>query len=147
MYRFANGRVEVLLVHPGGPLWRRKDAGAWFVPKGELHENEDPLEAARREFREETSLEPAGPFVALGEVRHKSGKRVIAWAFEGDCDPSSIRSNTFRMEWPPRSGKEQEFPEIDRAEFLQLEQARQKMHEAESVFLDRLARHLTPQFT
>jgi predicted NUDIX family NTP pyrophosphohydrolase len=147
MYRFTNGPLEVLLVHPGGPFWRRKDAGAWFVPKGELQEGEDPLHAARREFREETGIEPAGPFIALGEVRHKSGKTVIAWALEGDWDTSQLVSNTFRMEWPPKSGREVEFPEIDRAEFLSLARARQKMHEAESAFLDRLAEHLHVQIS
>jgi predicted NUDIX family NTP pyrophosphohydrolase len=138
MYRFTGGSLEVLLVHPGGPFWRRKDAGAWFVPKGELENDEQPLAAARREFLEETGIEPGGPFTALGETRKKSGKRVIVWAIEGDWDPSQLKSNTFRMEWPPKSGQEQDFPEIDRAEFLPIERARQKIHEAESVFLDRL---------
>ena len=142
MYRSTNGPLEVLLVHPGGPFWSRKDAGAWFVPKGELQENEDPLAAARREFQEETGIEPSGPFTPLGEVKHKSGKKVIAWALEGNWDTSQLRSNTFRVEWPPKSGKEQEFPEIDRAEFLALPQAKTKIHEAEAEFLNRLAEHL-----
>jgi len=138
MYRRTRGTLEVLLVHLGGPFWRSKDAGAWFLPKGEIEPDEDPLAAARREFREETGFEPQGPFTALGETKHKRGKRVLAWAFESDWDPSRLTSNTFRMEWPPKSGRQQEFPEIDRAEFLSLNLAKSKIHEAEAVFLDRL---------
>lgn len=102
MYRIRGGELQVLIVHPGGPYWARKDAGAWFIPKGEIEAGEDELAAAKREFQEETSLVPAGPFLELGEVTHKSGKRVRAWAFEGDCDPAAVVSNMFSMEWPPR---------------------------------------------
>jgi predicted NUDIX family NTP pyrophosphohydrolase len=130
--------LEVLLVHLGGPFWTKKDAGAWFVPKGEIESGEDTLAAAKREFQEETGIEPQGPFLALGSVKHKSGKTVVAWAFRGDCDPSQIRSNTFRMEWPPRSGKMMEFPEIDRARFFTMEEARERIHSAEAEFLQRL---------
>ncbi len=138
MYRVRRGVLEVLLVHPGGPFWEKKDAGAWFVPKGEIAANEDELSAAMREFQEETGLAPAGPFLALGSVRHKGGKTVIAWAFEGDCDPATLSSNTFTMEWPPRSGRQREFPEIDRAAFFTREAARRKMHPAEFAFVARL---------
>lgn len=142
MYRTRNGGVEVLLVHPGGPYWSRKDDGAWFVPKGELDRDEDPLTAACREFEEETGLHPDGPFKALGEVKHKSGKIVKAWAFEGDWDTSELRSNTFMMEWPPKSGKQQEFPEVDRASFFSIPEAKRKIHEAEGAFLDRVIESL-----
>jgi predicted NUDIX family NTP pyrophosphohydrolase len=138
MYRKKSQKVEVLLVHPGGPFWSKKDLGAWFLPKGELNAGEDPLAAARREFKEETGLEPEGPFATLGEVKHKSGKIVIAWAFEGDWDPSGLTSNTFTMEWPPKSGRQQEFPEVDRAAFFTIPQAREKIHDAEGTFLDRI---------
>src|SRR5438309_7738613 len=115
MYRRCAGGLEVLLAHPGGPFWKNKDAGAWTIPKGEIDEGEDALEAARREFLEETGVEARGEAIALTPVRQRSGKLVIAWALDGDCDPSSIRSNTFSMEWPPKSGRMQEFPEVDRA--------------------------------
>lgn len=138
MYRLTGRTLEVLLVHPGGPFWTRKDLGSWFVPKGELGSNEDPLTAAQREFKEETGIDVAGPFMPLGEAKHKSGKTVVAWAIEGDWDTSRLQSNTFTMEWPPRSGQQRQFPEIDRAEFFPLAQARLKIHEAESVFLDRV---------
>lgn len=118
MYRVRNNRLEVLLIHLGGPFWAKKDKGAWFIPKGELSPSEDEFTAAKREFQEETGFEPYGNFIPLGSVKHKGGKTVHAWAFEGDCDPSSIRSNTFTLEWPPRSGHKQAFPEIDRARFL-----------------------------
>lgn len=139
MYRFREGELQVLLVHPGGPLWARRDEGAWTIPKGLVAPGEDPLSAAQREFREETGLTPHGPFVPLGEVRLKGGKRVQAWAFAGDCDPATIRSNTFSMEWPPRSGQQRTFPEVDRAAFFDLRQARSKIHPAQTPLLDRLA--------
>jgi predicted NUDIX family NTP pyrophosphohydrolase len=129
---------EVLLVHPGGPFWRNRDDGAWMIPKGEVESGEDLLAAAIREFKEETGLTPSGPFLALGQVKHKSGKIVHAWAFEGDCDPTKIRSNTFEVEWPPKSGRRQDFPEVDRAEFFDLPNARRKMLPAEAPLLDRL---------
>lgn len=137
MYRMEP-ELEVLLVHLGGPFWAKKDNGAWFVPKGEIEAGEDVLNAAQREFREETGVEPQGPFLALGSVKHKSGKTVTAWAFRGNCDPARIRSNVFRMEWPPKSGKMAEFPEVDRASFFGLAEAREKMHAAEVAFLEPL---------
>jgi predicted NUDIX family NTP pyrophosphohydrolase len=142
MYRKRNGQLEALLVHLGGPFWKKKDSGAWFVPKGEINPGEDELVAARREFQEETGLVPAGEFLSLGSVKHKSGKTVTAWAFAGDCDPASLKSNTFEMEWPPKSGKRMQFPEIDHAEFFTWEQDREKMHVAEFEFLTRLEKLL-----
>ena len=118
--------VEVLLVHPGGPFWKNKDDGAWTIPKGEVEAGEELLAAAIREFNEETGLTPIEPFLALGQVKHKSGKVVHAWAFRDDCDPTQIKSNTFEIEWPPKSGHRQEFPEIDRADFFDLSAARAK---------------------
>ncbi|NOX20542.1 MAG: NUDIX domain-containing protein [Nitrospirae bacterium] len=143
MFRRKKGRTEVLLVHPGGPLWKNKDEGAWSVPKGVVEEDEDILEAAKREFQEETGIEiKADEFFPLGSVRLKSGKVVYAWAFEGDCDTSKIKSNTFTMEWPPRSGKRMEFPEIDRAEWFDLDTARKKINPAQSQFIRELERVL-----
>jgi predicted NUDIX family NTP pyrophosphohydrolase len=139
MYRKRSNQLEVLLVHLGGPFWAKKDAGAWFVPKGEINPGEDELSAAKREFLEETGLTPGTNLLPLGSVKHKSGKKVSAWAFEGDCDPSTLRSNTFEMEWPPHSGQTREFPEIDRAAFFTIEAAREKMHPAEFEFVSRLA--------
>ena len=137
MFRTAP-ELQVLLVHLGGPFWAKKDAGAWFLPKGEIEAGEDVLSAAQREFREETGIEPHGPFLVLGSVKNKSGKTVTAWAFRGDADPAQIRSNTFRMEWPPRSGKQAEFPEVDRAAFFTVRDARIKMTAAEAELLGRL---------
>jgi predicted NUDIX family NTP pyrophosphohydrolase len=130
---------EVFLAHPGGPFWKNKDDGAWMIPKGEVEDDEELLAAAIREFNEETGLTPVGPFLALGQVKHKSGKIVHAWAFEGDCDPTQIRSNTFEFEWPPKSGRKQKFSEVDRAEFFDLSTARRKMLPAELPLLDRFA--------
>jgi predicted NUDIX family NTP pyrophosphohydrolase len=138
MYRKREGQLEALLVHLGGPFWKKKESGAWFVPKGEINPGEDELAAAQREFQEETGLVPVGEFLTLGSVKHKSGKTVTAWAFAGDCDPGSLQSNTFEMEWPPKSGKRAQFPEIDRAEFFTIERAREKMHPAEFELLTRL---------
>jgi predicted NUDIX family NTP pyrophosphohydrolase len=138
MYRERNGQTEVLLVHLGGPFWKNKDREAWFVPKGEINPGEDLLDAAKREFQEETGLVPHGDFVPLGNVKHRSGKTVYAWAFAGDCDPKSLKSNTFEMEWPPKSGRLATFPEIDRAGFFTLEAARGKIHPAEFEFLSKL---------
>ena len=139
LYRRRGGQVEVLLVHPGGPFWARKDEGAWFIPKGELAEGEPPLDAARREFREELGSEPpnAEP-LALGTVKNKSGKLIYAWALEGDFDLAAFKSNTFTLEWPPRSGKLREFPEVDRAAFFALSDAEPKLHRAELPLLERL---------
>ncbi|HID23770.1 MAG TPA: NUDIX domain-containing protein [Planctomycetaceae bacterium] len=142
LYRIRQGRPEFLLVHPGGPFFQKKDNGAWSIPKGEVGPSEDLLAAAQREFREELGLEPQGPFLPLEPIRQKSGKRVHAWAFEGDCDPSRIHSNTFTLEWPPRSGRFVEFPEIDRAEFFDLETALQKVMPAQRPLLEQLAARL-----
>lgn len=135
----ADGR-EVLLVHPGGPFWAKRDDGAWSIPKGEYEDGEEPLAAARREFEEEigSALDAVGELIALGDVRQKNRKVVSAWAAEGDVDASTVRSNTFEMEWPPRSGRRQEFPEIDRAEWFGLARAREKLIEAQVAFLERL---------
>ncbi len=131
MYRIWDGAVQVLLAHPGGPLFRNKDEGAWSIPKGEIEPGEDLLCAAEREFEEETGIKPSGPFVALAPIQQKGGKVVHAWAFEGDCDPACIRSNTFTMEWPPHTGRQGEFPEIDRAEFFDLPAAKRKIKAAQ----------------
>jgi predicted NUDIX family NTP pyrophosphohydrolase len=140
LHRGGAERREVLLVHPGGPFWARRDAGAWSIPKGEYDDGEEPLACALREFEEEigSALEAAGDLVELGEVTQRNRKRVTAWAAAGDVDASAVRSNTFTMEWPPRSGRTEEFPEIDRAEWFPLAQAREKLIEAQVVFLDRL---------
>ena len=138
LYRVRSGALEILLVHPGGPFWAKKDTGAWFLPKGEVEDGEAELAAAQREFEEEIGMKPTGPFFALGSVQRKSGKIVTAWAFEGDCNPSAIHSNRFTMEWPPRSGRQEEFPEVDRAQFFTREAAREKMHPEEFEFFTRL---------
>jgi predicted NUDIX family NTP pyrophosphohydrolase len=135
----TGGGLEVLLVHPGGPFWARRDLGAWSIPKGEYGPDEAPLAAARREFAEELGVAtPEGPIEDLGEVRQKSGKLVRAWALAGDVDVSGVRSNTFTLEWPPRSGVTQEFPEVDRAEWFELTVAREKIVPAQVPLLDRL---------
>jgi len=134
------GALEVLLAHPGGPFWAKKDAGAWGIPKGEIGELEDPLVAARRELLEETGLAVEGRFIPLTPIRQKGGKTVHAWAIEGDCDPAAIRSNVFTMEWPPKSGKTREFPEIDRAGWFSLAEARVKILESQMPLLDELER-------
>jgi predicted NUDIX family NTP pyrophosphohydrolase len=140
MYRrAADGAVEVLLAHPGGPYWTRRDAGAWTLPKGESEQGEDALACAMREFREETGCAPEGPFAPLGEIRQNSGKCVSAWSFEGDLDPALLDSNLFEMEWPPRSGQLRQFPEIDRIGWFSLAAARDKLLPAQLPFLDRLA--------
>ncbi|MEM9407309.1 MAG: NUDIX domain-containing protein [Acidobacteriota bacterium] len=140
MFRLRGGAVELLLGHPGGPFFRRKDHGSWTLPKGLLEDEvEDPLAAARREFEEETGLRVgAADFLELGEVRLGSGKRVRAWAFEGDCDPETLESNTFEMEWPPRSGRRQEFPELDRFAFFDPEEAVERLNPKQSAFVQRL---------
>jgi len=139
MYRRAAGGVEVFLVHPGGPFWAKKDAGAWSIPKGEYLPGDDPLDAARREFEEETGIVPAGEFAELGSIKQPGGKVVTAWAFEGDADPAAIRSNTFTLEWPPKSGNHREFPEVDRAEWFTLDAAAEKILKGQLGFLQRLA--------
>jgi predicted NUDIX family NTP pyrophosphohydrolase len=145
-FREANTGLEVLLVHPGGPFWAKKDEGAWSIPKGEFADDENPLMAARREFEEETGIEPAGEFLPLGSIKQTGGKLVLAWALRFDCDPSSIRSNLFSMEWPPKSGKQQEFPEVDRAEWFGVESARGKILKGQAAFLDRLMEQLKTPF-
>lgn len=144
LYRRTGTVVEVLLVHPGGPYWARRDDGAWSLPKGEYTADEDPLEVAYREFREELGTDaPSGPEPAfLGEVRQSGGKRVSAWAVEGDLDVSVVRSNTFAMEWPPGSGATREFPEVDRAGWFDLDAAHRKLIAAQVEFLDRLSARL-----
>ena len=138
--RSGDGALEVLLVHPGGPFWAKKDLGAWSIPKGEYQDGEDALAAARREFAEELGSPAAdGELVALGEVRQKSGKVVSAWALEGDIDADAVTSNTFTMEWPPRSGRTREFPEVDRAAWFGLDEARERILPAQAPLLDRLA--------
>ncbi len=139
MYRICQGAIQVLLAHPGGPYFQNKDEGAWSIPKGEPNADEDLLLTAQREFAEETGIQPSGPFTPLRPIQQKGGKIVHAWAFQGDCDPAAIRSNTFRMEWPPRSGRQQEFPEMDRAEFFDLATARKKIKAGQEALLDELA--------
>ena len=139
LYRRREGAVEVLLVHPGGPFWARKDLGAWSIPKGEYDDGEDPRACALREFAEETGTRlPGGALDELGSVKLKSGKLVLAFAVEGDLDPATISSNTFELEWPPRSGRIQSFPEVDRAEWFDLTTAREKLNPAQAEFVDRL---------
>ncbi len=135
LYRFRAGVLEVFLIHPGGPFWEKKDLGAWSIPKGELDEGEDAFEAARREFEEETGFRPEGIFLELTPVRQRSGKIVHAWAVEGDCDSRAVRSNTFTMEWPPRSGRQQEFPEVDRAGWFTVDLAKEKILEGQRGLL------------
>src|SRR5688500_13470173 len=139
MYRRKAGRVEVLLVHPGGPWFAKKDAGAWTIPKGEPDEGEELIDTARREFREETGVAvPDIELLPLGQVKQKAGKVVHAWAFEGDCDPEKIVCNTFRMQYPPGSAQWRTFPEVDKAAFYGVEAAREKINPAQAAFLDRL---------
>jgi len=145
MYRWRDGRLEFLLVHPGGPFWARKDEGAWTIPKGEFQPGEDPLAAAKREFEEELGFAPAGEFVQLEPIKQKSGKLVQAWAFEGDCDPIAVKSNTFSLEWPPRSGRMMQFPEVDRAEFFPLEIGRKKINPAQASFLEQAQQKAQPR--
>jgi predicted NUDIX family NTP pyrophosphohydrolase len=143
LHRGRGENLEVLLVHPGGPLWARRDAGVWSIPKGEYEEDEDPLAAARREFAEELGTPaPKGEVLDLGEVRQKSGKRVRAWALAGDLDAEQAGSNMFSMQWPPKSGRMQEFPEVDRAQWFRLDEAREKLNPAQVPLLDRLAESL-----
>lgn len=138
VYRRRAGQTEVLLVHPGGPFWARRDAGAWSIPKGEYAVGEEPEAAARREFREETGWTIAGQVAALGEIRQKAGKAVTAFAAQGDFEPSTLVSNSFEMEWPPGSGRKVAFPEVDRADWFPLAAAREKLIEGQRILLDRL---------
>ena len=140
MYRRHLGDLEVFLVHPGGPFWANKDKGSWSIPKGEYTESEQPLEAAQREFQEETSFTAAGPFLELGTIRQAGGKIVTAWAFEGDCNPTDLRSNLCQTEWPPRSGRQVEFPEVDRAHWFSIPQAREHILKSQEPLLDALCK-------
>lgn len=142
MFRKKNNELEVFLVHPGGPFWAAKDTGSWTVPKGEYVEGEEPLDAAKREFTEETGFTASGEFIDLGTVRQTSGKIVNAWAFEGDCNPDELRSNFCEIEWPPRSGKKMEIPEVDRGAWFTLAEARGKILKTQEGFLDVLAAKL-----
>ncbi len=138
MYKHTPDGVRVLLVHPGGPFWAKKDLGAWSIPKGEYDADEDPLAAAIREFAEETGARPHGAFHLLGELKQASGKLVVAYALEGDFDVGALESNVFETEWPPRSGRRQPFPEVDRAEWFALAEARDKILPGQRAFIDRL---------
>ncbi len=143
LYRIAGAAPEVLLVHPGGPFWAKKDLGAWSIPKGEYGDGEDPRACALREFEEELgSPAPREALLELGEVTQRNRKVVAAWALEGDLDPEAIQSNTFTLEWPPRSGREQAFPEVDRAAWFTLAEAGERINPAQAAFLDRLAERL-----
>ncbi len=144
LFRRRGAQIEVLLGHPGGPFFARKDEGSWGVPKGLLEQGEDPLVAAQREFSEETGLEldPNANYFDLGEVRYKNGKRLRVWAVEGDCDPTQLESNTFELEWPPRTGRKQRFPEIDRFDLFRVGEAEAKIHAAQRPLLARLLEQL-----
>ncbi|HAR95222.1 MAG TPA: NUDIX hydrolase [Deltaproteobacteria bacterium] len=138
LYRLTKGRLEVFLAHPGGPFWAKKDRGAWTIPKGEFEANEEPITAAVREFFEETGAQVHGPFIPLGSVRQRSGKVVSVWAAEWDLDPQRLKSNSFSLEWPPKSGRQQEFPEVDKAAWFSVEEGRMKMHSGQLSFIERL---------
>ena len=138
LFRERTSRLEVLLVHPGGPFWSKKDDGAWSIPKGEFGDDEEPLSAAKREFEEEMGAPPAGEFIPLEPLRQAGGKLVFAWALQADFDTSGVTSNVFSMEWPPKSGRQQEFPEIDRAEWFPIETARVKILKGQAGLLDQL---------
>jgi predicted NUDIX family NTP pyrophosphohydrolase len=142
LFRKRPSGLQVLLVHPGGPFWKKKDLGAWSIPKGEYTEPEDPLAAAKREFAEETGIKLDGDFLLLGAFKQPSGKMITAWALEGDCSVADIRSNTFTLEWPPKSGRQQEFPEIDRAEWFDLAEAHKRILKGQAAILDRLKSQL-----
>jgi predicted NUDIX family NTP pyrophosphohydrolase len=146
MYRLRNSTLEIFLVHPGGPFWAKKDIGAWSIPKGELLQDEDHLGAAKREFNEETGFLPEGNFIALTPHKQPGGKLVYAWAVKGDCDAKMIVSNTFSMEWPPRSGKRQEFPEADRAEWFTIDVAKDKILKGQVGLLEELSHIVEKDF-
>ena len=143
MYRIHDGKLQVLLAHPGGPYFKNKDEAAWSIPKGEVEGDEDLLETAQREFEEETGITPTGPFIALSAIKQKGGKIVHAWASKSDCDPSAIVSNTFTMEWPPKSRRQVEFPEIDRADFFDVVAAKRKIKAGQEALIEELEGILT----
>jgi predicted NUDIX family NTP pyrophosphohydrolase len=143
LFRRKNGQLEVFLAHPGGPFWKNRDAGAWSIPKGLIDEGEDPLDAARREFQEETGVTPKGPFIALGSVRQKAGKLIHAWAWEGDADPALVESNVTRLEYPKGSGRWLTFPEVDRCEWFVPAVAREKINPAQAELIERLEKMVT----
>lgn len=140
MYRFREEELQVFLAHPGGPFFANKDEGAWTIPKGEIEPGEDMFEAAKREFQEETGIVPTGAFIALSPIRQKGGKIIHAWAFEGDCDPTAVVSNTFTMEWPPKSGRQTAFPEMDRADFFGVPEAMRKIKAGQDALITELQR-------
>jgi predicted NUDIX family NTP pyrophosphohydrolase len=142
MYRLRDLRIEIFLVHPGGPFWAKKDLGAWSIPKGEYAEGENPLDAARREFSEETAFAAKGNFVDLGTVKQAGGKIVSVWAVEGDCDPAKLRSNLCMIEWPPRSGRKIEIPEVDRGAWFTVEEARERILKSQEPIIDLLFERL-----
>jgi predicted NUDIX family NTP pyrophosphohydrolase len=142
VFRLTNGKPQFFLVHPGGPFWKNKDEGAWSIPKGEFADDEDPLVAAKREFEEETGIRCGGKFIELAPVKQKSGKLVFAWALEMDIDPGSVKSNLFSVEWPPKTGKMQEFPEIDKGGWFDVHVAKQKINASQAYFLDQLVTKL-----
>ena len=142
LYRIVNKQPEVLLVHPGGPFFKNKDEGSWSVPKGEFNDDEDALDAAKREFKEETGFSCSGNFLPLAPVKLKSGKTVYAWALEQDIDTSKIKSNEFEIEWPPKSGRQQRFPEIDKARWFSAAEAKLKINAAQAAFIDELIVYL-----
>lgn len=142
MYRRVGDSIDVLLVHPGGPFWAKKDAGAWSIPKGEYEPDEEALSAARKEFKEETGFDADGDFIPLAPIKQKGGKIVSAWAVEGSVDADAIQSNTFSMEWPPKSGRQAEFPEVDRAAWFGPAEARLKINSGQAPLVDDLCTHL-----
>lgn len=142
LYRFHNNCTEILLVHPGGPYWAKKDAGAWSIPKGEFEENEDPLDAATREMEEETGVKVSGEFIELTLVKQKSGKLIYAWGIQGNFNPDEINSNMFEIEWPPGSGKKKSFPEIDKAAWFTVDEAMQKIVPGQKGLIEDLIRKL-----
>ena len=142
LFREVSGYLEVLLVHPGGPFWANKDEGVWSIPKGEFEDNEAPLEAAKREFEEETGLTPDGEMIPLEPLRQPSGKLVYAWAMKRDVGPAAVKSNTFTLEWPPKSGQFQEFPEVDRAAWFTVDEAGRKITKGQAAFLVQLQEKL-----
>ena len=143
LFRRTGGKLEIFLAHPGGPFWTRQEEGTWTIPKGVIEEGEDPLDAAQREFREETGIEPRPPYLPLGSIRQKAGKTVHAWAWEGDADATTIVSNLMRIEWPRGSGRWQTYPEVDRCAWFDPRGAREKINSAQAELIDRLEELLT----